>query len=345
MADSLVEEIGQGQSQGGKPPILLSVVADSYHIIGIDLGSSEFRGGIFDLQGHKRHSLNLPTHGQVGDAALGLVYALIDQLLPLASSPLLGIGIGTPGITDTQQGIVYEAVNLGWSDLSLRKLLQTRYDVPVHIANDSQAAALGEFSFGHGEQISNLVVLKAGSGISAGIVLNGRVYAGDHDSPGEIGHVTAVPNGQLCTCGRYGCLETVASSRAIIEGAQALVQTYPDSIMAQLAAAAGGITTDLVLQAFEAGDQNVQALIADVGKYLGTAASHLASILSIQHLIIAGRLARFGAVLLTAVRDELNRSALGRIAQNTQIELSALGADIVILGAAALVLSRELGVV
>jgi glucokinase-like ROK family protein len=257
----------------------------------------------------------------------------------------LGIGIGTPGITDTQQGIIYEAVNLGWSDLPLRELLTERYDVPVHVANDSQAAALGEFSFGFGEKVSNLVVVKAGSGISAGIVLNGRVFPGDNASPGEIGHVTAVPDGKLCTCGRHGCLETVASSRAIIESARTIVQTQPDSIMAQLAASTDMITTDLVLQAFDAGDTAVQALIVDVGRYLGTAVAYLSSILNIQHLIIAGRTARFGDKLLTAVRDQLDQSVLARIAQNTQIELSALETDIVILGAAALVLSRELGVV
>ncbi len=344
MAEGLVDEIGHGQSQGGKPPILLSAAENSYSIIGIDLGNSEFRGGIFDLRGNKLHGLNLPTNGQVGAAALNLVYALIDQLLPLADSPVLGIGIGTPGITDTTAGVIYEAVNLGWSDLPLRDLLAARYDMPVHVANDSQAAALGEFSFGHGEEASNLVVVKAGAGISAGIVLNGRVYAGDHASPGEIGHVTAVPNGKLCTCGRYGCLETVASSRAIIEGAQAIIQTEPDSIMAQLAAT-HDLTTDLVLQAFEAGDTAVQALIADVGRYLGTAVAHLISILNIQHVIIAGRIARFDNLLLDAIRAQVNQSILTRIAQNTLIERSALGADIVILGAAALVLSRELGVV
>lgn len=344
IADRLVNEIGHGQSQGGKPPILLSAAEDSYNIISIDLGNSEFRGGIFDLRGNKRHSLNLPTHGQAGDAALNLVYELIDQLVPLVSSPLLGIGIGTPGITDTQQGIIYEAVNLGWSDLPLRDLLAERYAVPVHIANDSQAAALGEFSFGHGEKAANLVVVKAGSGISAGIVLNGRVYSGDQASPGEIGHVTAVPDGKLCTCGRYGCLETVASSRAIIEGAQAIAQTQPDSIMAQLADS-DEITTNLVLQAFEDGDTAVQALITDVGRYLGTAVAHLITILSIQHIIIAGRMTRFDNVLLAAIRDQVHQSILTRIAQNTIIERSALEADIVILGAVALVLSRELGVV
>lgn len=345
MADGLVAEVGQGQSQGGKPPIWLEVVADAYHIIGLDLGSSEFRGGIFDLRGNKHYSTVLPTDGQTGEAALNLVYELVDLLVAQAQRPLLGIGIGTPGITNTQEGIVFEAVNLGWADLPLRTLLQERYELPVHVANDSQAAALGEFSFGREEPVENLVVLKAGAGISAGIVLNGRVYAGDHDSPGEIGHVTAVPDGKLCTCGRYGCLETVASSRAIIEGAAAIVQAHPDSVMAQLAAANGKITTDLVLQAFTAGDSHVAALVDEVGRYLGTAVSHLVSILNIQHLIIGGRLARFGDPLVTAVRSQVNRAVLSRIAQNTQIELSALENDLVVLGGAALVLSRELGVV
>lgn len=344
--DGLVKEVGHGQSQGGKPPIQLSLVDNCYNIMGIDLSGSIFRGGIFDLRGQALYRLNIPTNAKRGEAAIDLVYELIDQLLAAKNShPLLGIGIGTPGITDTHAGVVHEGVKLGWVDLPLRDMLETRYETPVHIANDSHTAALGEYFFRHGGQAANMVVLQAGAGISAGIVLNGRIHTGDHFSSGEIGHVMVVENGEQCSCGHFGCLETVASSRAILQGAAAIMQQHPESPLAQLAVRPECLTTDLVLAAFQAGDEAVRQLIADVGQHLGTAVSHLISILDIEHLIIAGRIARYGDTLIEAIRRKVHQSTLTSIAKNTKVELSPLAEDIVILGAIALILSRELGVV
>ncbi|MCJ7588714.1 MAG: ROK family protein, partial [Candidatus Aminicenantes bacterium] len=124
-----------GKSKGGKPPIFLSIADDARCLIGIDLAEREFRGAIINLRGEIKHRL----HGQIqrgnGESVLGSVYELIDRLIPLAASPILGIGIGTPGLVDSQQGIVRNAVNLGWDELRLGELLNTRYNGPVHIAN------------------------------------------------------------------------------------------------------------------------------------------------------------------------------------------------------------------
>ena len=345
IAEKLVTEVGQGPSAGGKRPTLLAINKEAYRLLCVDFGAHEFRGALVDLQGTIRQRLNLPTNNQKGDAALQLVYQIVADLMAMTALPILGIGIGTPGIIDTHEGVIYEAVNLGWRDLPLQSLLQTRYDLPVHLANDSQAAALGELVFGHSEKATNMVMVKVGSGISAGIVLNGRIYTGDHFSPGEIGHQTVLNGDKLCTCGRHGCLETVASSRTILEEAKMIVQEDPASILAQLASGMGDLTLDLVLQAFANGDTAVQALIAEVGRYLGTAVANIAAILNIQHVVIGGQVARFGEPLLEAIRCEVNRQVLDRIAENTHIELASLGSDLVILGAAAMVLSRELGVV
>ncbi len=142
LQDGMVAEIGHGPSRGGKRPILLSMVGSSRNLIGIDLGNSEFRGGIFNLRGQMLHNLSLPVNKAHGEGAVQLVYDLIDQLIAASSSTIVGIGIGTPGVTDAQRGVVYEAVNLGWHDLPLKALLQERFDLPIHVANDSQVAAL-----------------------------------------------------------------------------------------------------------------------------------------------------------------------------------------------------------
>ncbi len=166
--EGLVEETGRGPSEGGKPPVYLGVIAGSRNLIGVDLANSQFRGGVLDLRGDILERILMPAHEQNGDLALEQVVQLIDSLLAACQGPILGIGIGTPGLVDARQGIVRQAVNLGWRDLPLRAILQARYDLPIYISNDSHAAALGEYAFGQKRQIANLIVIKVGRGTSAG---------------------------------------------------------------------------------------------------------------------------------------------------------------------------------
>jgi predicted NBD/HSP70 family sugar kinase len=189
------------------------------------------------------------------------------------------------------------------------------------------------------------VVVKAGRGISAGVVLDGRLYIGERSGQGEIGHVMVVENGELCRCGHRGCLETVAGTRAIIEQAQATAQANSNSLLHQFADTLETINTDVIYQAFEAGDETIRQIITQVGRYLGMAVAHLVALLNIQHIVIGGRLARFGDWLVTAVRQEMSQRVLPKIAEETEISVSELGDDIVIQGGAALLLSQELELV
>ncbi len=343
--EGLVEEVGLEPSTGGKPATLLSVVDDSRHLIGIDLANSEFRGGILDLRGRVKHRFKLPVNDRNGEAALNLAYELIDELVPSVTSPLLGIGIGTPGLIDAQRGVVRQAVNLDWQELPLRDLLEARYSVPVYIANDSQVAALGEYTFGQNSDISNLVVVKVGRGIGAGIIINGQLFYGDGFGAGEIGHVVVVENGQLCRCGHFGCLETMASSQAIVKQAQAIAGRDPDSALHQFASQPDAITTDVVLQAFASGDPSLQEVIAEVGYYLGIAVANLVGILNIRRIVIAGTIAQFGQALLEPIQREIKQQSMEILAHETHLETSQLGQDIVSQGAAALLLTQELGLV
>lgn len=343
MQDGLVAEIGQGLSAGGKPPTLLSVVDDSRYLIGIDLADSEFRGAGINLRGKIKHRLSLPIYDRNGDAALALVYELIDRLVAAADSPILGIGIGTPGLMDARRGVVRTAVNLDWQNLPLGDLLEGRYSLPVYIANDSQVAALAEYTFGDSKGVSNLIVVKAGRGTSAGIVLNGHLHYGDGFGAGEIGHVAVVENGELCRCGHYGCLETVVSSRAVVKRAQAIAKSDPHSTLHQFVTTPEEINTDIVLQAFEAGDEALQQVITEVGHYLGIAVANLVGALNVQRIVIAGDLAHFGRGLLEPIAQEMRQRSLAALADETRVEATGLGTDIVILGAAALLLTQELG--
>jgi len=238
---------------------------------------------------------------------------------------------------------VRHAVNFDWYDLPLHDLLIKRYNLPVHISNDNHAAVLAEYTFGHRNNNLDLVVVKVGHGVGAGIILNGRLFLGHGFGAGEIGHITIVENGEQCMCGNFGCLETVTSSRAVVKRAKVIAQNNPASLLKQIAPEA--IDINAVVQAFEAGDKTLMPIITDVGHYLGIAMANVVGVLSVPHILISGSVTNFGQPLLDVINQEMRERSFAQQISQTKIEFSGLGTDIVILGAAALILYHELGVV
>src|SRR5512142_3138986 len=234
LAEGLVQEVGIGESLGGKSPILLSLVKDSRYMISVNLGHDLFCGAVVNLRGEIKDMESIPVSGRDGEQALALVYEILDRLVKKEWVPLVGIGVGTPGLVNTREGLVVNAVNLDWQNLPLARLLQERYRLPVHIMNDSQAAAIGEYVYGGGYKADeNLVVINIRQGIGAGILINGRLFQGDGGGAGEIGHMVVKDDGPLCRCGNHGCLETVASARAAVQRAKSLADQYPSSLLAE----------------------------------------------------------------------------------------------------------------
>lgn len=340
----LLVEVGLGNPAGGKPPMLISVNEDGRQLISVDLSKDIFRGALVNLRGKVFRQVEFPAGGLFGDEILEAICSLINHLQEEATAPLLGIGIATPGLVDTRQGVVRRAVNLGWTNYPLRRLLESRYSVPIYVANDSHIAALAEYTFGNGGQISNLVVIKVDQGIGSGIVLSGKIHYGDGFGAGEIGHLNVVENGRQCSCGNYGCLETVASTRAVVQSARDYALAHPDSFLAASVTSIEEISFDHVLEAFEQGDSGVKEIVQAAGKYLGTSIANLIGILDIHKLIISGDLIAFGDALLDAVQKEIPAKVLSTMAAETEIAFSALeSSQHGILGTSALVLSNELG--
>jgi N-acetylglucosamine repressor len=341
--DGLVAEIAVGPSAGGKPPILLGVVDDGRHLIGIDLANSEFRGAITNLRGDIQHRFSLPVNKRSGEYALELVYSLIDELLGATESPVLGIGIGSPGLMNAEDGIVRTAVNLDWHDLPLGDLLEERYDLPVYIANDCQVAAIAELTFGGSKTALNLILVKIGRGIGAGIIFNRQLFYGDGFVAGEIGHIEIVENGEPCLCGRYGCLETLASSQYLAKRVRKLATADSGAKIHQFIDTLDDINTNTIWQAYQAGDPAIAAIIHEIGLTVGKAMKYVVGALNIHRVVIAGSLARFGDGLTDPIQEQMNKGILSGQFPEIQLEISELGDDIVILGAAAMLLNHELG--
>ncbi len=345
MESGLLEEAGSITIARGKPPTLVNLVHDSAYIVGLDLARSEFQGAIMSLSGEAQAKQAIRINGQKGEDALAVVYALLDNLLSETKTPILGIGIAAPGILDADYGIVRQAVNFGWYDLPLRQLLVDKYHLPVYIANDNHVAVLAEHTFGTHKGNQDLVVLKVSHGIGAGIILNQQLFYGHRFGAGEVGHVMAVENGQECTCGNFGCLETVASSRAIIQQARQLAAQNPHSMLHQLSPNLDNLTIQDVIAAFAAADEDVQQLIREVSGYLGTAVANIVGVLGVPNVLIAGSITGFGQPLLDIIQEVIIKKSLAASVSETEVEFASLEDQIVYLGTAALVLSNELGVV
>ncbi|HXI81493.1 MAG TPA: ROK family transcriptional regulator [Verrucomicrobiae bacterium] len=325
----VVREIGRGPSSGGKAPILVEVDDDARLVVGLDLGEEHFAGSLVNLRGEIRRTVELPVDGRDGDAAVQLVFDLLDRLLEGSTAPLLGIGIGTPGLVDSRTGTIRRAVNLDWRDLPLGPIVGERYGVPVNVANDSQAAALAEYTYAGGDRVPNLIAIRVGRGVGAGLVLRGALFQGDGSGAGEIGHVVVDDQGSLCRCGRTGCLETVAGMRAI----------------EALATASAGTPTDLasIRRAIDAGEPWATAIASDAGRWLGRAIAGLIGALDVERIVLLGPVTELGDVWLDAVRAEAGDRALGQLAERTDISVGMPTTNVVIRGASALLVARELG--
>src|SRR5689334_1981174 len=327
--DGVVREIGRGASTGGKAPILLEVDQDARLVVGLDLGEEQFAGSLVNLRGDIRRTIELPVAGRDGDEAVQLVFDLLDDLLEGVTAPLLGIGIGTPGLVDTATGTIRRAVNLDWRDLPLGTIVGQRYGVPVNVANDSQAAALAEYTYAGGHRVPNLIAIRVGRGVGAGLILRGALFQGDGSGAGEIGHVVVADDGEVCRCGRTGCLETVAGMHAIERDASA--------------AAGRPIDGNGLRAALDRGEPWATSVVDGAGAALGRAIAGLIGALDVERIVLLGPATELGDPWLDAVRRDATSRALALLADAVELTVAAPTTNVVVRGASALLVARELG--
>jgi predicted NBD/HSP70 family sugar kinase len=325
----MLRELGQGTSAGGKPPTLLALNERGRDIVAVDLGHRPFRGALIDLSGriHERIEAEPDPIAPVGDRARQVAVELIEALIARATAPVLGIGVGTPGVIDPD-GTVLEAANLDWHGLDLGPELRERFDIPVSIANDAAMAALIEYRRRPTER--NLILVKLGRGVGAGVVIDGALHRGEHSAAGEIGHVRVRDDGDPCRCGNTGCLETVASVPAILRRVGADPERDP---------------WDALALAGLFGDEPVRQALSEAGRYLGMVLANVVALLDIGHVVLALDVRNAGDALIDEMRTELSSRILPATADLVEIDVTQLGGDLVLAGAASGVLVDRLGVV
>ncbi|GAB2482203.1 ROK family glucokinase [Alkalibacterium psychrotolerans] len=314
--------------------------------IGIDLGGTTIKYAFVTDQGEcvAQWSTQTPTH-EGGRHIVPKISASIKKQMRemgFTSSDFTGIGMGSPGAVNRKEGTVTGAYNLNWSETVLiKEQIEQSLDLPFFIDNDANVAALGEQWMGAAKDEPNVVFVTLGTGVGGGVIVNGQLVHGAKDTAGEIGHLKVEEDGFACTCGRNGCLETVASATGIVSLAKQEAKHYVEtSPLAQGITHGQTITAKFVFDNIKLNDPLAEAVLNRVGKYLGTACANIANILNPSTIVIGGGVSRAGDLLLRFIRPHFEQTAFPTIAEDTAIRIASLENTAGVLGAASLVFKK-----
>lgn len=309
--DGIVVEKGIRETTGpGKPPILIDIDRDGHRIVGLDLsGPGVFEGALMSLDGVVLERREVPRPNG-GAAAYEAVRSLAAELVELSTVPVLGIGVGAPGIV-RPDGVVLNSPNLDWSDFPLERLLSAALDLPVLVRNDANAAVLAEYTFGQARP--DMLLIKIGRGVGAGLISDSQPLVGSRYAAGEIGHVVVgTDGGPRCACGKEGCLEAWLSASQL----RARIAEDP------------------------AAEEQV---LREAGTRLGVAIAPIVAALDLSEIVLSGPADLLAGTLIDAATRTLTERTLEGVFDDVAIRLTAQD-DIVLRGAAVMVLSGQLGV-
>jgi len=324
----LVDEIEIGPTTGGRRPILLAINPRYGYVVGIDMGATHLGLVVTDYSAHVLEEIEHPFSVTDGPKnCLNQIDRYVIELLKrlkLEISNISAIGMDVPGPVVAEAGMVSSPpIMPGWDGYPIQTHLEELWHVPVSLGNDAELGALGEWAYGAGRGENNLAYIKVGTGVGAGLLLDGRIYRGATGTAGEIGHVTIQENGPLCTCGNYGCLEAMAGGQAIARKAREAIEkgrrTQLSSIEAKKILAVD------VAQAAQRGDLVAQQIITEAGTYLGIAVASLINVFNPSMVVIGGGVSQLGDLLLEPIRKTVVQRSLHSAAKVVRITSAVLG--------------------
>lgn len=333
LARGIVQEVGYGKTigSGGRRARLLEFNDASAAYLGLRFGVSTTVVGLADARGEIRATREVPSVYGDPERSLASAMALIDEVLAEAGVPrerLQAVGVTVPGLVERATGTVELAPNLGWKHVPIRQIVQRALDLPVVVNNVTNAGAIAEGRAGVARGVSSYVWLYVGTGIGAGVVIDGRVFYGHAGYSGEIGHCPVVLDGPECTCGLRGCLEAVASGWAIARAAEQGVQSGQ---CAHLQSNGRPLDARAVFEAAKAGDPAARKIFDDVGSYIGMGISTLVNVLDPELIVLGGGVMAASDFIVDAARRSAARHTVR--GEGVRIVPSALGDSFGLLGA------------
>lgn len=320
LADGLIIETGLRESRGpGKPSIGLDIARSSWQVIGIDLSDAEeFAGALLDLDGLVITRVAVERNGSSGADAVAVITDIVLRLKAGATAPIMGVGVGSPGVVNLD-GVILSAPNLGWVNIDLQSELAAASGLPVVVANDANVAVLAEHTFGGAED--DLLLIRVGLGVGAGLLVNDTVIYGRSFAAGELGHVVVgTDDGPLCVCGMNGCLEAWLS-------------------VPRLTAQINAIPSDAANPA-----EAREHILREAGRRLGIALAPVVGALNLNEIVLSGPTALLDGPLATTTVETIRKRTMAEFTADLNLRMTSEGQDIVLRGAVVLVLSGQLGV-
>jgi len=301
--------------------------------VGIDVGATKIMMGVVDDSGRVLRSVGLSPwlHSTLEDNIENLLTSLEELVSPYDRSRLNDIGVGLPGTVDDERGVVVYTPNLRWDGLPIARILHDRVGLDVHLIQDTAAAAWGEYLFGAGAGLDNVVCATIGSGVACGVIVEGKLYGGARHTAGEIGHLRIADESLVCGCGRRGCLEAGGSGLGLVKifhrdvgrGARTQLPT-------------SGVDARMIFDGAREGDETCRAAIDEMVSYLALGLSAVAMVLTPDVLIISGGLSREQDLLITPLTERIYEVSYRTVIENVRITPAALGSDAPLIGAAVL---------
>jgi glucokinase-like ROK family protein len=342
VVEGMVMEQGHAPSSGGRRPQTYSLKPDAMYILAIAMDQLSTRIQLFDL-------FNQPVAAQLNigiellnnpDALSSLACNINNYIASTGTDTdkIAGMGIGMPGFVNVNLGINYTYLDSG--DQTLTEYLTQATGIPTYIDNDSSLIALAEQKFGLTKSQNSVMVINLGWGIGLGMIVGGEIFRGHNGFAGEFSHIPISEEGALCVCGKQGCLEAEASmlvvakkaNQGIIQGRLSTLQVMQDEPPEKMG--------DAIMDAACNGDQFAIDLLSEAGYKIGKALAILIHIMNPESIILSGRGAKVGKILMAPIQQALNKYCIPRLAANTSLVISELGFDSEIIGAAVLVMEN-----
>ena len=304
------------------------------YVVGVDLGGTKIYTALVDLEGNVKNEIIVKTEAEQGDVAvLNKILNTIDTVLEdIDIKEVLAIGVGSPGPLDIKNGVIVYTPNLPFKNFNIVKPIKEKYNLPTYLDNDANVATLGEFMFGTGKGIENMVFVTVSTGIGGGAIINGKLFRGSTGNALEVGHMTIMKNGPRCGCGNDGCAESQGSGTAIERSAKEAVKSNAITTLKDYS----DVTAKEVFDEAKKGDRVANEILTNALSYLGITIANIANTFDPDMIVIGGGVVNGGDIVLETIKKEVKNRCLRSISCNCKIEKAMLDGKAGMLGAAAL---------
>lgn len=326
MDNSLVCEIGLGESSGGRPPRILELNKEAGNLISLYLAPNYIEVTLYDLHLNKIYEEKKEIWIRTKSKVLSLIKTLLTNAINQTNKEILGVGIAANGIVDAKKGISIYSPHYNWSNVDLKSFVEEEFSLRAYVENDVRAMAIGENNYGMGKGVENFIVINIENGVGSALYLNGKIYRGSFNGAGEFGHIPIEGNELRCSCGKKGCLETLVTNEQI---ELVFEENFGEKIKAKE-----------IYERYKNDVREGRKIVEDISKTLAKGLVPLINILDPQRIILVGDINNGGEKIYKLIKKELNKRTFSNLGENLEILENSFGHQSANMGAISLVMEN-----